>query len=130
MKFVILIHSSPQPWGHPTADFIQESKEIPQDQRNQMNKEFDAFLEELGKQGELIGGEALGDPKSATLYRVKDGDPIASDGPYAETKEQFAGFFLIDVQDRARAEEVAAKFAGPGETIELRPTMWPGGEDQ
>ena len=90
----------------------------------------DAFLEELGKQGELIGGEALGDPKSSTLYRVKNGDPIASDGPYAETKEQFAGFFLIDVQDRARAEEVAAKFAGPGETIELRPTMWPGGEDQ
>lgn len=130
MKFVILIHSSPQPWGHPTADFIQEIKEIPQDQRNQMNKEFDAFLEELGKQGELIGGEALGDPKSATLYRVKDGNPIASDGPYAETKEQFAGFFLIDVQDRARAEEVASKFAGPGETIELRPTMWPGGEDQ
>ena len=44
-----------------------------------------------------------------------------TDGPYAETAEHFAGFFLIDVADQARAEEVAAKFSGPGETVELRP---------
>ena len=130
MKFVILVHSTPRPWGHPTGDFVAEHQALPQGQREQMNAHFDAHLEELTSTGELLGGEALGDPATATLFRWADGDPIPSDGPYAETKEQFAGFFLIDVADRARAEEVAAHFAGPGETIELRPTMWPGGEKQ
>lgn len=130
MKFVILVHSSPQPWGHPTGDYLPEHQALPAEQRESMNAHFDELLTQLHEQGELIGGEALADPASARLYRWADGDPIASDGPYAETKEQFAGFFLIDVADRARAEEIAAHFAGPGETIELRPTMWPGGQEQ
>ena len=127
MKFVILIHSTPQPWGHPTGDYVKENLALPPEQREQMNKEFDALLSEISASGELVTGEALGDPASSTLYRW-DGKPIAADGPYAETKEQFAGFFLIDVKDRARAEQIAAQFAGPGETIELRPAMWRGGE--
>ncbi|MDP3889993.1 YciI family protein [Nocardioides sp.] len=53
-----------------------------------------------------------------------------SDGPYAEAKEHFAGFFLVDVESPARAEQIAARFTGPGETVELRPTMWSGGDDQ
>lgn len=130
MKFVILIHSTPRPWGHPTGDFVAEHRALPQEQRDRMNSDFDALLGEMQEKGELLGGEALGDPTTARLYRWADGDPVATDGPYAETKEQFAGFFLIDVADRERAEQVAARFAGPGETIELRPTMWPGGEEQ
>ncbi|WP_433489943.1 YciI family protein [Nocardia grenadensis] len=51
---------------------------------------------------------------------------VAGDGPYSEAKEHLAGFFLIDVETPARAEEIATVFAGPGETVELRPTMWPG----
>lgn len=130
MKFVLLIHSTPQPWGHPTGDFVAEHQALPQEQRDRMNADFDQLFEELQEQGELLGGEALGDPASSRLFRWADGDPIPSDGPYAETKEQFAGFFLIDVTDRERAEEIAAQFAGPGETVELRPAMWPGGEEQ
>lgn len=130
MKFVILVHSNPQPWGHPTGDFVAEHQALPQEQRDSMNAHFDQLLAEMQDKGELLGGEALGDPATSRLFRWADGDPIATDGPYAETKEQFAGFFLIDVADRARAEEVASHFAGPGETIELRPTMWPGGEEQ
>ncbi len=53
--------------------------------------------------------------------RWEGGRRKVTDGPYAETVEHFAGFFLIDVADQARAEEVAEKFAGPGETVELRP---------
>ncbi len=129
MKFVILIHSTPQPWGHPTGDYVAENLALPQEQRDQMNTEFEALLTEIHGRGELVSAEALADPRSATLYRWEAGKAIATDGPYAETKEQFAGFFLIDVQDRARAEEIAAQFAGPGETIELRPAMWPGGDE-
>lgn len=130
MKFVILIHSTPQPWGHPTGDYVAEVKALPKEQREQMNTEFEALLTQMQADGELLGGEALGDPVSSTLYRWQSGKPIATDGPYAESKEQFAGFFMIDVATRERAEEIAEAFAGPGETVELRPAMWPGGDDQ
>jgi hypothetical protein len=129
MKFVILIHSNPQPWGHPTGDYVAENQALPEEQREQMNTEFDALLTQLEANGELLTAEALGDPTTSTLYRWDAGKPIATDGPYAESKEQFAGFFMVDVATRERAEEIAAGFAGPGETIELRPTMWPGGDD-
>ena len=130
MKFVILIHSNPQPWGHPTGDYNAEFQAIPAEERERMDAEFEALLTDLTSSGELVTGEALGDPASAAIYRWRDGAPIATDGPYAESKEQFAGFFMIDVADRARAEEIAVRFAGPGDTIELRPAMWPGGDDQ
>ncbi len=130
MKFVILIHSNPQPWGHPTGDYVAENLALPKQQREQMAAEFDALLTQLHANGELLGGEALGDPATSSLYRWQAGKPIATDGPYAESKEQFAGFFLIDVATRERAEQIATAFAGPGETIELRPTMWPGGDDR
>jgi hypothetical protein len=128
MKFVILIHSNPEPWGHPTGDYVAENKALPKEQREQMSTEFEALLTQLQADGELLGGEALGDPATSKLFRWQSGKPIATDGPYAESKEQFAGFFMIDVASRGRAEEIAAAFAGPGETIELRPAMWPGGD--
>lgn len=127
MKYVILIHSNPQPWGHPTSDHVAEHQALPQSQRDQLNAEFDALLTELSERGELLGGEALADPGSASLHRWADGRAFATDGPYSETKEHLAGFFLVDVADRARAEDVAARMAGPGETVELRPTMAAGG---
>lgn len=130
MKYVILVHSTPQPWGHPTGDYVAENRELPQEQREQMNAEFDAMLKQMQENGELLGGEALADPATSKLYRWDSGEPVATDGPYAESKEQFAGFFMIDVAGPERAEEIASKFAGPGETIELRPAMWPGGDDQ
>jgi len=130
MKYVILIHSNPVPWGHPTSDHLEEFRNLPQDQRDQLNTEFETMMAAIDASGELIGGEALADPSTATLFRWEAGMTIASDGPYAETKEHFAGFFMIDVADRARAEEIAGSFAGPGETVELRPAMWPGGEDR
>lgn len=129
MKYVILIHSNPQPWGHPTGDYLAAYQALPDDLKSRLEAEFEQVMSELQANGELVGGEALGDPAAARLYRWRDGSPLATDGPYAEAKEHLAGFFLIDVESRARAEEVAVRFAGPGETVELRPTMWPGGED-
>lgn len=130
MKYVILIHSNPQPWGHPTGDFLAEYQALPEDVRERLDSTFEQVMAELQTNGELVGGEALGDPAAARLYRWQDGTPLASDGPYSEAKEHLAGFFLIDVESQARAEEIAAKFTGPAETVELRPTMWPGGADQ
>ncbi|KXO91175.1 YciI family protein [Tsukamurella pseudospumae] len=129
MKYVILIHSNPQPWGHPTGDYLAEHKALPAEQREKMNADFEDLLGQMQERGELLGGEALGDPASSTLYRWEAGAPTSSDGPYAESKEHLAGFFLIDVAGPERAHEVATRFAGPGETVELRPLMWPGGDD-
>jgi len=130
MKYVILIHSNPQPWGHPTGDFVAENQALPEAQRARMKAAFDQLLPELGARGELVGGEALADPAAARLYRWESGRPLATDGPYSESKEHLAGFFLIDVESAERAEEIAAQFSGPGETVELRAAMWPGGDDQ
>lgn len=123
MKYVILIHSNPQPWGHPTGDYLAEYQALPEDQRTRMDSDFEKLLGDLSESGELLGGEALGDPASSILYRWIAGQPTSSDGPYAETKEHLAGFFMIDVVSQDRAEEIAAKFSGPGETVELRPVM-------
>jgi hypothetical protein len=129
MKYVILIHSNPQPWGHPTGDYVAENQALPEAERGKLNEEFEAMLEQMQANGELVAAEALGDPATSKLFRW-DGRPLATDGPYSESKEHLAGFFLIDVESPQRAEEIADKFAGPGETIELRPAMWPGGADQ
>ncbi|MCD0445718.1 YciI family protein [Glycomyces sp. A-F 0318] len=129
MKYVVLIHSNPQPWGHPTGEFVAENQALPAAERARLNAEFEALLGELHENGELVTGEALGDPTTSTLYRWKDGGPLATDGPYSESKEHLAGFFLIDVSGPERAREIARVFSGPGETVELRPAMWPGGEE-
>lgn len=129
MKYVIMIHSHPQPWGHPTGDFLPKYRDLDPAVKARMDADFERLLTELDERGELVGGEALGDPVTSRLYRWHDDAPLAVDGPYSETKEHLAGFFLIDVEDRQRAETVAAHFAGPGETVELRPVMGPGGDE-
>ena len=127
MKYVILIHSNPQPWTHPTSDNVPEHQALPEAERKRLGADFDALLADLSERGELIGGEALDDPANARLYRWRNGKPVATDGPYAEAKEHFAGFFLVDMARRERAEEIATRMSGPGETVELRPT-WTGPE--
>jgi hypothetical protein len=123
LKYVILIHSNPQPWGHPTSDYLAAHRALPAEVRERLNAGFEEVMTELQASGELLGGQALGDPAGARLYRWVDDEPLAVDGPYAESKEHLAGFFLIDVDSRARAEAVAARFAGPDETVELRTLM-------
>ena len=130
MKYVILIHSNPQPWGHPTGNFVAEFQALPQAQRDQMNAEFEQMLTDLSESGELLGGAALSTPESSRLYRWETGSPLVTDGPYSESKEHLAGFFEIDVESQERAEALAARFAGPGDTVELRPVMNLGGDDQ
>lgn len=123
MKYVILIRSNPQPWGHPTADFLEEQRALPSDMRARLAKEFDETFAELTERGELVHAEPLGDPAHARLFRWAGEDRVVSGGPYAEGREHLAGFFVIDVESPQRAEAIARMFCGPGETVELRPVM-------
>ena len=125
MKYVILIHSNPQPWGHPTIDFTEAGRAIPEADREAMGKEFDALLAEISASRELVTAEALAAPGEASVYRW-DGGPILTQGPYAESAEHLAGFFLLDVASLERAEEIARQFASAGDVVELRPAyVWP-----
>lgn len=129
MKYVILIHANPEPWGHPTGHFTAEGRQLDDAKRAEMDGKFEELMTAMSASGELVVCEALADPASSTIYRWQGDRHIATDGPYAETKEQLAGFFLIDVDSRKRAEEIAAIFAHPGDVIELRPATWAGGPD-
>jgi hypothetical protein len=86
--------------------------------------QYVAFGEEMGRRGVLQGGERLRPTTDATTVRVRDGEVLTSDGPFAETKEQIGGFYLVDCKDLDEAIEVAAKIpsARVG-TIEVRP-IW------
>jgi hypothetical protein len=82
------------------------------------------FGEEMTKRGVLTGGERLRPTTDATTVRVRNGEVVASDGPFAETKEQIAGFYLVDAKDLDEAIEIAAKIPGAQHgSIEVRP-VW------
>ncbi|MGZ4602698.1 MAG: YciI family protein [Kineosporiaceae bacterium] len=130
MKYVILIHSNPDPWGHPTAHYTPEGRALPLQQHQGMDREFEALLTEIHASGEFVTAQALADPATSTLYTWSGQGHLATDGPYAETKEQLAGFFVIDCESRDRAEEIAARFAQPGGVVELRPAMLAGADDR
>lgn len=130
MKYVILIHSNPQPWGHPTAAYLPEHQALPADEQERLNSEFEQAFADMIDRGEFVSAEALGDPSTSRLFRWGGTDRVPTDGPYAEGTEHLAGFFLIDVETHERAEEIAGYFAGPGETVELRPVMSQGSEQE
>jgi hypothetical protein len=94
------------------------------DEANARFAEYGAWMEEVGKRGLLQGGERLRPTTDATTVRVRDGETLTSDGPFAETKEQVGGYYLVDCKDLDEAIEIAAKIPGARHgSIEVRP-IW------
>ena len=90
----------------------------------EMHAAYDVFGAEMSGRGVLQGGERLRPTTDATTVRVSGGEVLVSDGPFAETKEQMAGFYLIDCKDLDEAIEIASKVPGAAHgTIEVRP-IW------
>jgi len=86
--------------------------------------EYGAWVEEMGKRGLLQGGERLRPTTDATTVRVERGEVLTADGPFAETKEQVGGYFVVDCKDLDEAIEVAAALPGAKDgTVEVRP-IW------
>jgi hypothetical protein len=82
---------------------------------------YTAWLEETGQH---LGGEALKDVADATTVSVRDGRRIITDGPFAETKEQLGGYYLIDAPDLDAAIEAAARVPGARVgKVEIRPIL-------
>lgn len=82
-----------------------------------------AYAAELRDEGRCLAAEALGDARGATI-RLREGEPFVTDGPFAETKEFLAGFYLLEVSDLDQAVELAAKIPllNVGR-VELRPVL-------
>ena len=89
-----------------------------------MLAEYGTFMEEMNRRGVLQGGERLRPTTDATTVRVRDGEVLTSDGPFAETKEQVGGFYIVDCKDLDEAIDVASKIPGALHgSIEVRP-IW------
>jgi hypothetical protein len=85
---------------------------------------YDAYTAALREAGVFLGGEALQPVRTATTVRVRDGRAVTTDGPFAETKEQLGGYYLIDAKDLDDAIAWAAKIpASTTGSIEVRPLM-------
>ena len=87
--------------------------------------EYGAWAGEMAQRGALQGGERLRPSTDATTVQVRDGKVLTSDGPFAETKEQIGGYFVLDCQNLDEAIEAAAKLPGARHgSVEVRP-VWP-----
>jgi hypothetical protein len=87
-----------------------------------MVKEYVAVADSLRERGQYIAAERLQPTSTATTVRVRDGQTLATDGPFAETKEQLAGFYFIEAKDLDEAIGVAARLpASRHGCVEVRP---------
>lgn len=92
------------------------------DERDEIFADVDKIMAELNGTGELLGGEALA-PVHRTV-RVRDGVPAVTDGPFAEAKEQLAGYLMVDCETIERATEIAARWPDAQRwAMEVRPLM-------
>jgi hypothetical protein len=91
---------------------------------DEVTVEYAEWMKVMAERGLLQGGERLRPTTDATTIRVRNGETLSTDGPFAETKEQLAGYYMVDCKDLDEALEVAAKLPGARYgSIEVRP-IW------
>ena len=113
MKYLCLIYESEKNWESMT----------PADGDAIMNEYF-VFTDGIRRSGQYVAGEALQPTQTATTVKVRNGKVSTTDGPFAETKEQLGGFYLIEAKDLNEAIQVAAKIpAARSGSIEVRPVV-------
>jgi hypothetical protein len=89
-----------------------------------LSAEYAVYGEEMAARGVLQGGERLHFTSDATTVQVRNGEVLTTDGPFAETKEQLGGYYMVDCKDLDEAIEVAAKIPGARNgSVEVRP-IW------
>ena len=92
--------------------------------RNAMFKAYGEFTASIIKSGHMRAGDALQPSSTATTVRVREGRTLSTDGPFAETKEQLGGYYLVEAKDLDEAIKLAARVPGAQVgSIEVRPVM-------
>jgi hypothetical protein len=97
---------------------------MPEEERNSVMQEYFSYTEDLKKAGKYVAADALQPTETAKTIQVREGSTMTTDGPFAETKEQLGGYYLVDVDSEEEALEWAAKIpsARYGK-IEVRPVV-------
>jgi hypothetical protein len=113
MKYALLIYGNEAVGARMT----------PEEQQTEMN-EYYAFSDDIQKRGMHVASEALHPTNTATTVRVRAGKTLTTDGPFAETKEQLGGFYIVDCKDLDEAIQTAAKIpTARNGSIEVRPIV-------
>ena len=107
-QFMLLLHQAPN-----------YNTDLPREKMLEMTKRYMAWAEGLRQKGKMVGGEKL-TASGGRHLKVKDGKPVASDGPYAEAKDVIGGYFVLEAKDLAEAEAIARDCPH----LALSPTNW------
>jgi hypothetical protein len=113
MKYMLLIYHDEQAWnGHTETE------------RQQIYLEYRQLIQKLQSDGKYLAGDQLQPATTASTVRVRDAKQMVTDGPFAETREQIGGFFMIDANDLKEANSIAAQIpsARMG-AVEVRPVV-------
>ena len=113
MQYLLMIYRSEAEYGKVDAAA-----------RQKMTAEYGAFTQSIVQSGHFKAGDGLQPTTTATTVRVRDGKTLTTDGPFAETREQLTGYYLVEARDLDTALAIAARI--PGATtgsIEVRPVM-------
>ncbi len=113
MKFMLLVHHDEEAFS-----------KINETTRKQMLAESVDLTHQLHANGQYLSASPLHPAATAVIVRVRDGKPFVTDGPFVETREQIAGYFLVDAKDRDEAIAIAARVPGARiGTVEVRPLI-------
>jgi hypothetical protein len=115
MKFLLLCCSEENQW-----------MKLPESQRDTIMEQYGKLVHELQQSGRLLAGAKLDASASAVTVRKKNGKPVITDGPFAETKEQLGGYHVIECKDRDEAIAIAKRFPtlAVGTSMEVRPILY------
>ncbi|MFC7547372.1 YciI family protein [Plantactinospora sp. GCM10030261] len=107
------------------------AEELTEQERTELFGEVDTIMKELTESGEWVGGMGLADPSTGRTVRQPADRPDIVDGPFLESKEQFAGYALVDCESIDRAVEIAARWPDVrlGGAVEVRAVMGDGGTE-
>ena len=112
MRYMLVIYGNDEDWTQRPAEELAP-----------VIAEHESFSEALRKAGKLVASEALYPSPTATTIRMKDGEPLLTDGPYVESKEQIGGFYLIDAANLDEALEWGKRLASFEDTVSVWPVI-------
>jgi len=119
VKYMLLIELDPELWNG-----------MSETEQNEVFTDHGAFVEAVESSGELVATEALTDPSNSAVVRVRDNVRRITEGPFVSAGEFVAGYYVVDVETRERALELAAMIPDARfSAIEVRPVMGHGGTE-
>jgi hypothetical protein len=113
MQYICLIYDDENLWDT-----------LPEDERNAVYADYETFTQSIRDNGNYVAGDQLQPTSTATTVRVREGKTLVTDGPFAETKEQLGGYYLVEAKDADEALKIAERIPSARYgSIEVRPVV-------